>query len=174
MGVITTVNEITDSEKNTPLKTIAEINFTIRNNKLALNILHINIRSIALYLPELECLNNALDNNNHVITTSESWLDNNINVNYLPFKGCQTINTDNSVRKSDGKLVFIKNDIDQICTEYNILDANYILTIIKKPNLNFGILSIYRSPNSNVIRFIEDLGMIIRNIIHLHKNIPFI
>jgi len=85
------------------------------------HILHLNIRSIAHHLPELECLNNALDNNNHVIITSESWLGHNINiVNYLPFKGYQTINTDNNVRKSDGILVFIKNNIDQILNKYRI------------------------------------------------------
>lgn len=98
----------------------------------------------------------------------------NFNANYLPFKDYQIISTENNIRKSDGVLVFIKNDIDQISKEFNILDANCTLTIIKKNNLNFGILSIYRSSNGNIIKFIEDLGIIITNIINIHKNIPLI
>lgn len=173
MSIITTITNITDNE-TTPLKTLEEINSIIRVNTTALNILHINIRSILNHLPELECLNNTLDNKNHIIITSESWLSPNFNHNYLPLKGYQTISTNNNVRKSDGVIVFIKNGIDQSNTEYDILDANCILTIIKNININYGILCIYRSPSGNIIKFIEDLNTLITNIIQLHNNIPLI
>ncbi|KAL4104495.1 hypothetical protein QTP88_019791 [Uroleucon formosanum] len=87
MSIVKTITNITDNE-TVPLKTLDKINSIIRIYTTALNILHINIRSILKHLPELECLNNALDNNNHIIITSESWLK-----------------------------VFIKNDIEQINTE---------------------------------------------------------
>ncbi|KAF0705630.1 Uncharacterized protein FWK35_00031308 [Aphis craccivora] len=42
--------------------------------------------NILNHLPELECLNNAFNNNIHIIITSESWLGPNFSHNYLPFK----------------------------------------------------------------------------------------
>jgi len=68
MSILTTITDITDNE-TTPLKTLEELNSIIRINTTALNILHINIKSILNYLPELQCLNNALDNNNRITIT---------------------------------------------------------------------------------------------------------
>jgi len=166
MSIISTINKITDNE-TTSLRTIEEINSLIRLNNTTINIIHINIRSI-LNLPELECLNNAFNNNIHIIITSESWLGPNFSHNYLPLKGYQIISTNNNNRKSDGVLIFIKNDIEQINTEYTIPDANCILTLIKSNNANFGILAIYRSPSGNIIKFIDELNIVIANIIKSH------
>ncbi|KAF0705629.1 otoferlin-like [Aphis craccivora] len=39
---------------------------------------------------------------------------------------------------------------------------------------NFGILAIYRSPSGNIIKFIDELNIVISNIIKSYKNIPLI
>lgn len=52
MSIITTITDINNKE-TTPLKTLAEINAASLINKTALNIIHVNIRSILNHLPEL-------------------------------------------------------------------------------------------------------------------------
>lgn len=108
MNPITIINNITEIE-TTPLKAIGEINSTLFINNTGFNIMHVNIRSIIKHVTDLEFLNTALNNNNHIIITSESWISEHFNYNYPPFKNFQIVNTNSTIRKSDGGLVFIKN-----------------------------------------------------------------
>lgn len=173
MNQFKTINNNITKKETVPLLTIEETNSILLSHK-SLNILHTNIRSISKHISELECLNTSLNNDNHIIITTESWLNDNFNDNFLPFKNYQIESTNNNIRISDGIIILIKNEINQISTEINITNANCILTLVTYDKINYGIISIYRSPSGNIIKFIEDLDIVINNVINSHKNTTFI
>lgn len=71
--------------------------------------MYVNIRSIFKHISDLKYLYTALNNDNHIIITTESWISNNLNVNFLPFKNFQIVPSNNNICRSNEILVFIKN-----------------------------------------------------------------
>lgn len=59
-------------------------------------------------------------------------------------------------------------------TEFIIQDANCLFTIITFNKINYGIISVYRSPSGNIIKFIEDLEVIITNLFNSYRQLTLI
>jgi len=66
----------------------------------------------------------------------------NFNTKFIPLKNYQIVASINNVSRSDGILIFIKNEITQTSTEIIIRNANFMLTLITYKNINYGIISI--------------------------------
>lgn len=139
-----------------------------------MNILFTNIRSIANHISELDCLNAAIKNKSHIIITVESWLGNKIDQKYISLNNYQSSIYKNHIRKSDGIVIFIQNNINYSTTEFIIQDANCLFTTITFNTINYGIISVYRSPSGNIIKFIEDLEVIITNIFNSYRQFTLI
>lgn len=67
-------------------------------------------------------------------------------------------------------MIFIKNDIIHNTSELIIQDTNCLFKTIKYNGHNFGILTIYRSPNGDINTFLTQFNIVITNIINNHKN----
>ena len=173
MASINTLFDIIDKE-NTNIISPNEINAQLYNNDTSLNILFTNIRSIANHISELDCLNAAIKNKNHIIITVEPWLGNNIDQKYISLNNYQSSISKNHPHKSDGIVIFIQKDINYITTEFKILDANCMFTTITFNKINYGIISVYRSPSGNILKFIEDLEVIITDIFNSFRQLTFI
>lgn len=92
MTNINTIYDIIDKDNtNTTIQSLDEINKLCSTNYSGINILFLNIRSIENHFPELECLNNALNQINHVIITAESWLGKHTNQNTFSLDNYQNI-----------------------------------------------------------------------------------
>lgn len=76
------------------------------------------------------------------------------------FKNYHNSISKNNKRKSDGLVIFIRKDIHHITPELEILYANCLWIIL-----------IY---SSNIIQFIEDLGLIILNVVSSYKQTTLI
>jgi hypothetical protein len=66
-------------------------------------------------------------------------------------------------------VIFIKNDIIHSTTELIIQETNCLFTTLKYNDHNYGILTIYRSPNGDINTFLTQFNIIINNIIKNHK-----
>lgn len=138
MTAINTLYDIIDKDNtNTTIKSIDEVNKLYSNNYSDTNILFLNIKSIENHFPELECLNTALNQTNHIIITAESWLGKHTNQNSFSLNNYQNIISNINIRKSDGLVLFIRNDIISHNTiELEILDANCLFTTLTFNKIN--------------------------------------
>jgi hypothetical protein len=173
MTSINTLFDIIDKE-NATISSLNGINKQLYNNDTSLNILFTSIRSISNYISELDCLNAAVKYKSHIIITVESWLGNNIDHKYISLNNYQSSISKNHICKSDGIVIFIQKDINYITAEFIIQDANCLFTTIKFNKINYGIISVYRSPSGNIIKFIEDLEVIITNIFNSYRKLTLI
>ncbi|KAF0768390.1 zinc finger MYM-type protein 1-like [Aphis craccivora] len=120
MASINNICELLDSD-NTSLHCINEINESLSKHNNNFNILHTNIR-----------------------IASEAWIGKDFNPKYFSFcKGFNIKHTKNNLRRSDGVVIFIKNDIIHNTTE---------------------------SPNGDINTFLTQFNIVITNIINNHKN----
>jgi len=173
MASINNIYELLDSDK-TNLHCINEINERLSNHNNSFNILHTNIRSLNKHINDLEYLNASLNNKCHIIIASEAWIGKDFNPKYFSF--CKDFNieyTKNNLRRSDGLVVFIKNDIHNT-TELIVQDTNCLFTTINCNGHEYGILSLYRSPNGDINTFLAQFNTVITDITNKHKNTKII
>lgn len=70
-------------------------------------------------------INASLNDKCHIIVASEAWIGKDFNPKYFSFcKGFNIKHTKNNLRRSDGVVIFIKNDIIHNTTELIIQDTN--------------------------------------------------
>lgn len=142
----------------------------IAQNEIILQILHINIRSAQknfdMFLAFIETFQiKDLD----IIIFGETR--NILNVNNFSIPGFKTYYNNSKNNQNDGVLIFIK---DHISTKINhdILPlTNTTITDIsfKLSNIEFTVMTCYRSPNANDILFLTDLEPYLKN--HKGNNI---
>ncbi|KAL4089448.1 hypothetical protein QTP88_024483 [Uroleucon formosanum] len=174
MASINNIYEILDSDK-TNLHCINEMNERLSNHNNSLNILHTNIRSLNKHIIDLEYLNASLNDKCHIIIASEAWISKEFNPKYFSFCKVFYIEyTKNNFRRSDGLVIFIKNDIIHNTTELIIQDTNCLFTTINFNGHKYGILSLYRSPNGDINTFLAQFNIVITDITNKHKNTKII
>lgn len=142
---------------------------------VSIYVLHTNIKSINKHINDLEYLNASLNDKCHIIIVSEAWIGKDFNPKYFSF--CKAFNieyTKNNLRRSDGLVIFIKNDIIHNTTELIIQDTNCLFTTIHFNSHNYGILSLYRSPNGDINTFLAQFNIVITDITNKHKNTKII
>ena len=124
-----------------------------------LKVLHLNVRSLLRNISELRLLLNQ--NDVHILSINETWLDSSILNNEINIENFQVIRKDRN-RHGGGVAVYIRNDLHfELLTHdsLNHLEALPILVRPKKCTKPFIFLSWYRPPNSKsvVFDFYEDL-----------------
>jgi len=80
----------------------------------------------------------------------------------------------NNIRKLYGIIALINKIINHNSKEILILDACCFLTLKDFSNRKYGIISIYRSPAGDKIRFLDSLINILNNVINQYKYTTFI
>lgn len=134
------------------IEDLSSFNYGIDN----INVFALNIRSIFANFDELVLLLNSSNSNFDIIVLTETWL-------LYDFKfelnGYNIINSLGIINKNDGVTVFIKNSLKLINISYNMItDCNSIEISLNIDNKFINIIGIYRSPNSNIDKFLESLN----------------
>lgn len=126
------------------------------SNKVSINIVHLNIRSINKNFDELLILLESLhDINIDIIFLSETWNIKETKCYNIP--GYELFYNNSKFNQNDGCLIYINNKItsNTLHIKYN----NIIIsrTTFKVDNIKFAISSMYRLPSSDVNEFINNL-----------------
>jgi Endonuclease/Exonuclease/phosphatase family. len=114
----------------------------------------------------------ALKGDFDCIIFSEAHLKNreeNIDLCDLEIGDYKIYNTKNNKRKTDGVVVYIKKNLKHTVEEINTTDYNFLSLKIYKYNKEFIIHAIYRSPNSNLPIFLEEIKQILPSAIDNNK-----
>lgn len=140
-----------------------------QNNVLptALSLIHINIRSIPKHFDEWEYYLETLQFKFNIIGISETWLREE-NVESYNMKGYQHVYQYRSNRKGGGVSLFVSNFFNfnkrsDLCVNQPYMESVFIeipkVCISNKKDLIIGVL--YRPPNTDVIKFNEQLGEVL-------------
>jgi len=120
-----------------------------------LSFFQINIRSTNNHFNELAMLLGSIKNYFSIIVLCETWLLNGVE---FTLNGYKSINSLGTLNKSDGVTILIKESLNILQIEKNVLlDCNSIHLKIKSNELLFSLICIYRSPNDNLENFINNL-----------------
>lgn len=135
-------------------------------NKLCINILCCNIRSVNANLDELLIFiaNNSHKNNIDVIVLTETWHDvENCNINVL---GYNTLFSKKKRNQNDGIIILIKNSFKYEFFEYNFDEVNIFKLLIKANKIPITLFCMYRSPSNDIHKFLT----ILNDILSTEKN----
>lgn len=134
----------------------------IPNIKNSLKIFQMNIRSINSNYDGLQVLLKRISLHLDIIVLTECWLK---NVNHIPtLTGYTTHCTKDLINRSDGVILYIKNELKCTISFPNLLDASSIMC-----NLNdkLCLIAIYRSPSFKQIdRFLNSFNTVLANSVH--------
>jgi len=133
------------------------------------SIFQINISSIIAHFNDLGILLGSVESYFDIIVLCETWL---LNDYQFKLNGYKTINSLGIFNKSDGVTVLIRQSINVLQIEKQILlNCNSIKLIFQIDKLVFSIICIYRSPNDSLELFLKSLELTIPQINKLYKNI---
>ena len=143
----------------------------ITNSSDKFNVLHINARSI---VNKMDDLNQLLVDTGvvwQIISISETWLPKSLE-NHYKMPGYRSFFCERSVGVGGGSGLYIA---ENLCPENlqcpSFTSAEVICTSIKLNNHNLVICQIYRSPNSNKYKFIDELEQCLIWLNKLNKTI---
>lgn len=126
--------------------------------------LHMNICSINKKYDELKVMLSNLKNKAFdCIILSECHIGKDIRVEQYYLDGYNIHFTKLFTRKTDGIIVYIKEELEQKTEELTLKDCNGLKISIKKQNKLFTGLALYRSPKGNIPIFIQELGEFINS-----------
>jgi len=133
------------------------------------SIFQINISSISAHFNDLTILLGSVKNYFNIIILCETWL---LNDYEFKLNGYTTINSLGTLNKSDGVTVLIRESINILKIEKQVLlNCNSIQLIIKINELIFSLICIYRSPNDNLESFLTGIDLFLSQINKQHINI---
>ena len=127
-----------------------ELNEILESEKLL--VLYVNVRSLNENFSKLEVFIESLKTKPSVVVCAESWLIESVEFFQLP--GYKIYYNESKINKSDGVVVYIKNDITQDTKTITIDRLNFLATDI---NINekeiLRISAIYRSHDISKTEF---------------------
>ena len=121
--------------------------------------LHLNVRSLLRNICEIRQL--LRQNDVHILSVNETWLDNSIQSNEIDIEGFQIVRKDRN-RKGGGTAVYIRNNMQFELLNHDSLKQLEALPLLVHPSKcakPFIFLSWYRPPNSksNILDHYEEL-----------------
>ena len=123
-------------------------------------ILYVNIRSLNNNLDKLELLLNRLRRKPTVIVCTETWMLQHIGLYNLP--GYNLRYNESNINKSDGVILYIKNDIIENTETINIGRLSIIHTdILINNNETVRISATYRSHSIKKLKFVSSIKNIL-------------
>jgi len=135
------------------------------------SIFQINISSISAHFNDLAILLGSVVSYFDIIVLCETWL---LNDYQFKLNGYKTINSLGIFNKSDGVTVLIRQSINVLQIEKQILlNCNSIQLIFQIDKLVFSMICIYRSPNDNLELFLKSLELTLPQINKRYKNIIY-
>jgi len=126
-----------------------------------INIFHLNIRSLKKHFDDLSVVLHSINIHNlDLIILSETWGYSEYGM-HIPNYQCYFNNS--RLNKSDGLVIYINEKI--IHTVSHIKDNNFVFTVIKLciKGKTISILTVYRSPSTNITDFTQSLESNIRD-----------
>lgn len=140
------------------IDSIADI--LISNNNLS--IFQLNISSINAHIIDLTALLSTVKYFFSIIVLCETWLINDFEFN---LNGYKTINSVGNFNKGDGVTIFIKDSLNMVQIDKQVLlNYNSMQLIIKVDDLIFSLICTYRSPNDDLDNFIIGLYLFLSQI----------
>lgn len=145
------------------LDTALELSEILAVNKENVNFttLHQNIRSINRNIDEFKTFLYQINTNIDCIVLTETWKIDNIDI--FKLQGYEIIYNAGNFNKSDGVVVYIKNNIKYSYSLVEINNINIIELSLKLENKKIKIYAIYRSPASCPFAFNNDLKTLLEN-----------
>lgn len=132
----------------------------IQNNNLS--IFQLNVSSINAHINDLTALLSTMKYFFNIIVLYETWLIHDFEFN---LNGYKTINSVGTFNKSDGVTIFIKDSLNIVQIDKQVLlNYNSIQLIIRVDDLIFSLICIYRSPNDDLDNFIIGLVLFLSQI----------
>ena len=131
----------------------------IQNNTDKLNILNLNIRSLACNYDNLIALLNSCGDNFHIITLNETWVTP-LSEDCFDIQNFKTYHVHRTNAKCGGVSIYVKNNIPSTKIDEMSLISNHIeacAVSIKVRNQDIAVLSVYRPPNSHKNDFINHI-----------------
>ena len=121
-------------------------------NQKGLRIVHLNVRSLLRNLSEIELL--LSQNNVHILSLNETWLDDSVLDQEVYIAGYQIIRKDRN-RHGGGVVVYIKENLHYHLLRHNSLEHLEALPLLIAPEHSkaFVFMSWYRPPNSPICLF---------------------
>ena len=152
------INEILDNYEN--LNTVQCVSLheveSLLVNPNSLNIICQNIRSVKKNVDAFQALLNCCNFEVHMIILTETW-----NVDHLTFilPGYKSFSSTAHINKAEGVVIYIRNDLNIKSIEVDVMEHcnSVFVGIIIENDIRLGITSVYRSPDRDVICFLETL-----------------
>lgn len=142
-------------------KTINECkNFLSQGN---FGIYHTNICRINAHFDEFLIYFNEIKGDIQVLIFTETWHCG-IDITKYNIDGFSRYHSEHFINSSTGIVVFVKNDIDIICSEIILNTAISLLLTINIDNIKINILCLYRTPSFCAKVFITEF----RNALNIH------
>ena len=116
-----------------------------------LKLLHLNVRSLVRNISEIKLL--LSQNDVHILSVNETWLDNFVLNNEIEIEGFQILRKDRN-RNGGGVAIYIRNNLHFELLNHDSLNHLEALPILVQPNKcskPFIFISWYRPPNSKPI-----------------------
>lgn len=126
-------------------------------NKLNLNILYVNARSIRNKVEDLEDLIKAQKFDVHIIMITESWLYPDEKINLKGYKAEYS----SRPTRAGGVIILVKNNLSPIHTIYSsAIDDNNFL-VVEVPAAKCNLCCIYRKPSSDMKGFLAEFDRVL-------------
>lgn len=160
-----------DREKGESFDDTDKLNnyFTNNQDKININVFHMNIRSIQSNFDELTVLLQSFKFNCDIIVLSESWGVNDIND--FSIYGYNIFYNEARYNQNDGLIVYTRNGITPIFENFTYTQVTFTNIKFKFNNNTYSILAMYRPPASDKTGFLNDLGTVLNAIDNYHYQI---
>lgn len=129
---------------------------------VGINILHLNICSINKHFDELLILLESLGTKNiDIIILSECWQQEYIDRYNIPH--FQLFYNKATYNKNDGLIIYVNSDISCTTEHITINQITFSRTLFHYKKISFGITSVYRSPSTDELQFLDDFKDFLTN-----------
>ena len=123
-----------------------------------LSIIHLNARSLKTNFGSIKCFLKELNVYFHVIAISETWLDNDCDLQEYSLPGYDMFNSFRNNKRGGGVALYINNNltVKKLSNFTNVIDdimECVTVEIINKNGRNIIVCCIYRSPGTNIELF---------------------
>lgn len=133
------------------------VDFRLSSPGNYLKIIHLNIRSIQKNFDEFNLFLNLFDFRYDIIVLTETYVIGDLDI--VQLKGYNAIYNNGNINKNDGVIVFIRNTIDFSSKIVSFGNNKLIEVSFKNLDENVILTACYRSPNSCIATFVNDLNV---------------
>jgi exonuclease III len=138
------------------LEDFSDFNFFNEHSGNTFSILSLNIRSLNKNFDELTIILDSFKKQFDIIVLTETWVDES-SAYGVRMPGYNVVINKKSINQNDGVVVFLKKCFNVISEEVSMFGATCVKVDVTFGGARLSLLSVYRSPSSDLSLFIDDL-----------------